>query len=398
MENILKKININTTSYQYHSDKNLNKHYNRIKKLYSLNSIDVFDNFKGGFNAQNPSIEYISAPLNKTEQEVLAIFKKTEYNEITDISNPVFRGFFFNCTDDSFSGIVFWLNEKYLTLDQQLFNNSLENTITYELLNISKEKNLPKLENLNVPVYVIIFNIINYIIGKHVGLNYEEIKHIKYLNSHKENIRYYKMCKEDIHTYVDNTIYWFSRIYFFEFKILSSLMQNKKISIHDTGSCSAIFPLSLSRLASTELKNVTVKKIMVSDINIDASSPAKKIINDNTSLYRPIEFFKLDLLSNLKDVPHADVIVSNHVLEHFEEDVSFKILQKLWEITDKLLIVNVPFEEEPNIAFGHYVSFNSKKLKQWGSKLKNGMNVTDNFKESDNKPLSEYGYLIMKKQ
>src|SRR6185436_1260997 len=77
----------------------------------------------------------------------------------------------------------------------------------------------------------------------------------------------------------------------------------------------------------------------------------------------------LDVTEPSSLLNRADVITANDILEHFHQEVSFKVLNNLWRSTRRLLVIHVPFEDRPVAAFGHYTGFDRTKLSSWAAQL-----------------------------
>ena len=125
---------------------------------------------------------------------------------------------------------------------------------------------------------------------------------------------------------------------------------------------------------------------------------AKKIIGEN-SASKPIQFLKLDLTKDFQSAPPADVIVVNDVLEHLMSDeVSFTVLKTLWDKTEKLLVIHVPFEEKPNPSWGHHVAFNEKKLRDWAGKLPGSRFYSEFSLNGNSLNIASLGFLVVSKE
>jgi len=84
----------------------------------------------------------------------------------------------------------------------------------------------------------------------------------------------------------------------------------------------------------------------------------------------------VDLLNGMDQVPETDVITANDILEHFNEQDSYRIFFRLWNKAKELLLIHVPFEDTPKSVFGHYTRFSSEILTQWANTLDACENIT----------------------
>jgi hypothetical protein len=223
---------------------------------------------------------------------------------------------------------------------------------------------------------------------------------LKYINMQNEFVRCYLAYTNDIFPKEYDHIETFSRIYYWNLKIMSEIFKDgiKKIIIHDVATSLGHFPLMLCRLPKSSLMNLEIEKIIASDIEIKGTRKIiKKALKQENKTYHPLEIKKFDLIKNIKKIPNTDVIIANDVLEHLPEEISLSILKGLWEKTDKLLLVHVPFEEIPSQLYGHILSFNSEKLRNWANQLNGGILISERYSD-DNKSLLQWGYLIMLKK
>jgi SAM-dependent methyltransferase len=81
-----------------------------------------------------------------------------------------------------------------------------------------------------------------------------------------------------------------------------------------------------------------------------------------------VTFKWLDVLA--EDFPKSgkfDTVTAIHLLEHLTEQDMPVALTHLLQVTDKRLIVAVPYEEEAQGLYGHYQIFTAEKLHSWGN-------------------------------
>jgi SAM-dependent methyltransferase len=76
----------------------------------------------------------------------------------------------------------------------------------------------------------------------------------------------------------------------------------------------------------------------------------------------------IDVLS--EDFPKLgrfDTVTAIHLLEHLAEEDMPTALDHLLQVTEKRLLIAVPYEEQPQELYGHYQVFTPEKLHQWGN-------------------------------
>jgi hypothetical protein len=81
-----------------------------------------------------------------------------------------------------------------------------------------------------------------------------------------------------------------------------------------------------------------------------------------------VHFEQADLLNDdLRALGHFDTVTVLHVLEHFTEPDMYRVLKNLLALTSRRLIIGVPYEQEPESAYGHEQLFTRTKLEAVGS-------------------------------
>ncbi|HZU04042.1 MAG TPA: class I SAM-dependent methyltransferase [Ktedonobacteraceae bacterium] len=103
-------------------------------------------------------------------------------------------------------------------------------------------------------------------------------------------------------------------------------------------------------------------------IDIEANHfPVIRAIAEERQL-RNVHFAQADLLaSDFGSIGCFDTVVALHVLEHFTEADTYRVLANLLAVTAQRLIVAVPYEEgEPEQVYGHLQLFSQPKLKAVG--------------------------------
>ncbi len=107
-------------------------------------------------------------------------------------------------------------------------------------------------------------------------------------------------------------------------------------------------------------------KILGIDIEAD-HFPVIRAIAEARQLSN-VYFARADLLaSDFGSIGRFDTVVALHVLEHFTEADTYRVLANLLAVTAQRLIIAVPYEEgEPEQVYGHLQLFSRPKLKAVG--------------------------------
>lgn len=80
-----------------------------------------------------------------------------------------------------------------------------------------------------------------------------------------------------------------------------------------------------------------------------------------------IEYIQADLLADdFSKLGQFDTVTAIGVLEHFAETEMYRVLVNLLSVTAKRLLVIVPYEQEPELVYGHLQLFTPDKLKALG--------------------------------
>ena len=122
-------------------------------------------------------------------------------------------------------------------------------------------------------------------------------------------------------------------------------------SLLDVGTCFGFFPLLLRR-SEPEL-DVTA---------VDLSEPMLDLARNAARTDGTVSFERADAL----DLPFADgsfdTVAALHVLEHLESSSARQALRQMCRVARRRVVVAVPFEEEPDPAYGHVQSFDRESL------------------------------------
>jgi hypothetical protein len=299
------------------------------------------------------------------------------------------------------TGIILAPKEEFCSLDPDVLNQTRDSLMIYELQEFGRMNNIEDLVSLDLPSNFSLIDGVEFVVAETTGVFFVKLLSIKYENSHKLYLKYYLEHKNSSKSFklsgsYENNIKNFSSLYLSEIKAMASLLQGQSITIHDVGTNVAQFPLLLAALPKEDLFGLDIDKIIASDIGWTGEHFIKLILRKKPE-YKPIHFMKINLITQEDLIPFADVIVANDVLEHLpNEEVSLAVLKSLWHKANRLLIVHVPLEPEPNSAWEHYISFSSEKIRDWASQLQGGHFLSDDISE-DGCSLTDRGFLIISK-
>lgn len=70
--------------------------------------------------------------------------------------------------------------------------------------------------------------------------------------------------------------------------------------------------------------------------------------------------------TDFPDLGTFDTVTAIHLLEHLSENLLPQAFDHLLRVTRHRLLIVVPYEEQPTLAYGHKQIFNREKLKLWG--------------------------------
>ena len=79
------------------------------------------------------------------------------------------------------------------------------------------------------------------------------------------------------------------------------------------------------------------------DSKICGVDVSKSAINNASERFPDSEFYAEDWLANSTPVKQYDVVITSHVLEHFEHPVDI-VIPRLLQFTKKYLVITVPFQ------------------------------------------------------
>ncbi len=80
-----------------------------------------------------------------------------------------------------------------------------------------------------------------------------------------------------------------------------------------------------------------------------------------------VEYIQTDLLAeDFSKLGQFDTVTAIGVLEHFAEAEMYRVLVNLLSVTARRLIIIVPYEQEPELVYGHLQLFTPEKLETLG--------------------------------
>lgn len=126
----------------------------------------------------------------------------------------------------------------------------------------------------------------------------------------------------------------------------------------DVGCACAFWPL----LATTSKK---LERIVGVDNRLDAINLSQQLARladiNNT------DFTLADVLSpRFYELGKFDTVTAIHLIEHIQPSLLPIVLNNLLQVTRHRLLIAVPYEKEPEQAYGHEHVFNHEILEQWG--------------------------------
>nr|BBH93060.1 hypothetical protein KTA_12590 [Thermogemmatispora argillosa] len=109
-----------------------------------------------------------------------------------------------------------------------------------------------------------------------------------------------------------------------------------------------------------------LREIVGLDLRPDAFLIAQQLAEERG--WQQIRFVQADLCraDQVAALGQFDTVVALHVLEHFSPAESEQVLSHLLEVTRRRLIIAVPYEEQPEPAYGHRQTFSPAALEELG--------------------------------
>jgi hypothetical protein len=373
-----------------------------VKNYLQSNGIKVNDCFyeKYNYDLKKRTLAYFGTADYKNIIAAFDLFQQNkQYKNINPINSCHLFCLYFE-DGNGFPGMLFSLQKNYMSLDEELFNQSRHKVIIEELTDYCRNNNIGKIEELDeISMSLICFADFQ-LMSETSGIDLEEIEYIFTYNTHKQYVKYYiDLSRKPPQWAARNHIEAFCRYYHSVIKIISGLIPNSfSITVHDVGTNVAQFPLLLSGLSREQLLGININRIIASDNKWIPNKTINQIIAKNPH-YRKIDFINLDIQKQMESIPEVDVTIAIDVFEHLKNDsVGFKSLAALWRRTKKVLIMHVPFETELSRGWGHNIIFNSEKLRMWQMALPHAQLISDEYCNNEYSTLLEQGYLVLYKK
>ncbi len=129
-------------------------------------------------------------------------------------------------------------------------------------------------------------------------------------------------------------------------------------SLLDVGSSFGFFPILMAELMSDS-------RIIGCDNNPDAVTLATNLAQA-TNTHQTTFILQDVLAADFSDIGYFDTVTAIHLLEHLSEEHIALALTNLLRTTQQRLIIAVPYEKQPETAYGHQQIFTREKLEHWG--------------------------------
>lgn len=348
------------------------------------------------YSGESATLNYVYSAARLDDENYEWLYSQVIADVSEKIETESLYGLYFEFSNVSF---LIYSPRKYREqIVSSEYNHSHDAGLFKEILAFGNSRSIARLSTMDFDSFLSLLVTYSFALAGIHKMEIEEVERIKTRNTVSLLSSNYRRINSGLS--VDSTCHVgaFSWTYFIELALIQKYFKEKGIvRIHDVATNSAHLPLLMASLNLSESNSLKFD-ICCSDINI---IPAQKSIQSMPNeVSQQITLSKLDLLSNIDRLKEFDVIIANDVLEHFNDDLSFKVLNKLWEVTSNLLIIHVPIEEVPETAYGHFTSFTQEKLKEWSTLLDSCEYLTESlYKLSPN--ITQYhvdGFLILKKQ
>ncbi len=127
----------------------------------------------------------------------------------------------------------------------------------------------------------------------------------------------------------------------------------------DAGCSSGFLPLLMAE------QNPALSNITGIDIRSDPFKTARALAEEQK--LNNVQYIQADLLDKtFCRLGSFDTVTLLHVLEHFSEPDMYRVLSNLLAVTNQHLIIAVPYEKTPEMAYGHEQLFSQAKLETIG--------------------------------
>lgn len=131
-------------------------------------------------------------------------------------------------------------------------------------------------------------------------------------------------------------------------------------SLLDAGCSSGFLPLVIAE------RFPALTRVVGIDIRAEPFAVARMLAEERH--LANVRFVQANLLADdLSTLEHFDTVTVLHVLEHFTEADMYHVLKNLLALTSRRLIIGVPYEQEPELVYGHEQLFTRTKLEAVGN-------------------------------
>ncbi|MCW4353594.1 class I SAM-dependent methyltransferase [Hoyosella sp. YIM 151337] len=134
----------------------------------------------------------------------------------------------------------------------------------------------------------------------------------------------------------------------------------------DLGSCFGFVPLLL---AETRQHTVTASDVVAGSMDLlgavarERGAPLTTLVCDAAAVPLPDNSF--------------DTVTALHLIEHLPADHARAVLHEAVRLASKWVVVAVPFEDEPNPAYGHVQAFDARELRALGHEVGRPFTVSE---------------------
>lgn len=384
-------------------DKEFSKLVMEIKKKFKGN---IYDNYAGN-NLGSAHIRYIAALKDhRLLDELKSFLKSWEGLSLKDLNIPYFSSVYIESIH-GFNILILTVNDEYKCLEQSVINYGTDSRISNALQEAVADSNIASLQNYNMDTTSNVVTAVDLNIADSQNITIDHYYDLQSSNTQKEFVRVYNTLRSKHHTIDNIDLYYhideFALLYYGVINVISDIYKQEPDAsgfvIHDAGASSCQLSLMLATLPAEELMGLKVKEVIGTDLKfMDNNSHALNYLKQSGN-HRPASFVETDYTDESRELPQSDVTILVDVLEHLpDDDTSFHVLERLMERTRKLMVIHVPYEEVPNPAWGHFISFNRNKLKEWASRFPECESLGDAYFFKDGVTYMDKGFLILKKK
>lgn len=369
---------------------------NKVHKINVLENIEflclhTLSRFEGAANLISDSVSMIKALEGRNITHLHAAryvdfsalelyLKKITGCKIWHVETGLYRGLYAES-----AGLVFFAfapsNENEL-FEPSKFNQSIDARLSQELIEFGFANNIKNLQQLGYETFNDLIVIYNSLLSKIAGCDIVGIAETKIINSSINIQSNFSKIIDDKFSGIKEHLSYFSWIYFIEISMLSQLCEGaSSMSLHDLATNTGHFPYLVHSLNQDKSFDVNLAKVDCSDINPSLAQKTIALLKEANG--HPddglIGIRTIDVLNAELSLEQYEFVTANDIIEHFDEQISFKVLENIFKNCTRYLIVHVPIETTANKMFGHFTTFSREKLSEWASRLASCKNITERF-------------------